>query len=224
MHSEDRLIHFSSELVHKPVTPDMTLFKRFYYELSQSPVSAYDNTDFSNPSQPKTYSGLVLLPDRLVILEEWADSTLPAFVERVGAVGRCYLEVVKAEAFHAQVVTLRAACSISHGDSAKDFVLHRLCGQPRDAMVETLGRPCDLSAVRFVFNETPDYPGTFHVSIEPFRFGPREVFIEVKAVFRNLSIDGSAMEQAQGALHDARAFLTDRLYPYLNAFDTPGVR
>lgn len=229
MHAEDRLIHFSTELVHAAVKPDAAVLKKLYYELSQSVDSGYDNTDFSNPAQPKmftrrgarTYSGLVCLPDRLVILEEWADSTLLAFMDRAAAVASTYLRVVGPAHYTMQAVTLRAACAISHGASARDFVLEKVCGQNRDGMGEAFGRPVDLGAVRFLFNESPEHPGTFHIAIEPFRFGPREVLIEVKGIFPHQALDADAMGLLQDHIRNCRSLLSQRVYPFLNGLDTP---
>lgn len=229
MHDEDRLVHFSTELLHAPQRHDLTALKKLYFELSQSASTSYDSSDFSQPVQPKmfskrgtkTHSALVFLPDRLVILEEWADSTLLAYMERVEAVAREILRSLPIGAFLAEVVTLRGACTVTHSATARDFVLEKFCHQDGAAMAESFGRRADVGAIRLLFGETPESPGTYHVSIEPFRNAPREVLVEVKGVFRSPAVDAEGVGLLPDRIREVRSFLSQRVYPYLNRFDVP---
>jgi hypothetical protein len=89
--SEDRIIHFSVELIHAPVQSKVQDLQKLYFELSQTRLGAYDSTDFTNPLQArfysrrgkKTQSFALFLPDRIVLVEEWADVPLSDFQERV---------------------------------------------------------------------------------------------------------------------------------------------
>ena len=229
MQPEDRLIHFSTELIHPPVQHQRPDLQRLYYELSQIPGAGYDNTDFNAPGAcrfhsrrgQKTQSIAVFLPDRLVLIEEWADIALSQFVERIKAVGERAAGVFALKPFAAQSVTLRSTFSLTHHDDAADFLLHRAC--KLEGMLQPhFGRPLVTGGLRFVFPETPDHLGTLHVLAESFRHNPREIFVEVKGLFDRNAMLPNGLDAAAEHVQVVRRFILDRVFPFLNQFDVPG--
>ncbi len=94
MQAEDRIIHVSTELLHPPAPKNPAALRKLYYELSET-RAAYDSTDFSAPGQVRfhsrrgkqTQSIALFMPDRIVLIEEWADIALIDFLEKVRIVG-----------------------------------------------------------------------------------------------------------------------------------------
>ena len=228
MHSEDRSIHYSSEVFHGPKQHKQADIQKLYYELSQSPGAGYDNTNFTIPGQPRLFSKrgqqsqsiAVFLPDRLMIIEEWADCTLSDYCQRLQLVVENAAEVLGVGPFVAQTVTLRSTCGLSHFQQALPFLMDHAC-QQQGKVDQFFQRPVAVGGLKFVLPESPEHPGTFHIAIEPFRQDPREVFVEVKAAYRGDPIQADDLDILAERVTSAREFVTDNIYPYLNQFDTP---
>ena len=229
MHSEDRSIHYSCEMFHAPRKHKQADIQKLYYELSQTPGAGYDNTNFTIPGQPRLYSKrgdksqsiAVLLPDRLMVIEEWADCTLSDFCHRLRMVAEHGMEALEIKSFLAQTITLRSTCGLSHHQHALPFLMEKAC-QQQGKIEPYFQRPLAIGGLKFVLPEGPEHPGTLHISIEPFRQEPREVFVEVKAAYRGEPIEPDNLDILGERVTDARGFVTDNIYPYLEQFDTPG--
>ncbi len=227
MHSEDRVIHFSTELIHLPRQHDQQALRKLYYDLSQTRFS-YDSSDFSTPPQyrfysrrgSKTQSLAVFLPDRMALVEEWADQSLSDYHERLREVAQRALAGLRLGEFRAQTVTLRSTFTLTHFDDARVFLMDHACGQ-RDRIGAFFRRPVAVGGLRFVLPATPEDPGELHVLIESFRHDPREVFVEVKGIFGNATIGADTLDAAIDNIRFVRSFIVDRVFPYLDQFDTP---
>jgi hypothetical protein len=225
MQSEDRLIHFSTELLYPPVRHKVPVLQRLYYELSQT-RAAYDSSEFSTPPQFKFYSRrpanaqslALFLPDRLVLIEEWADLALSDFLEKVKEVGGRTLSCLGIPLFVAQTATLRSTFALTHFEDARAFLLDHACGQV-NRITPHFQRPIAVGGLRFVLPETPEHPGTFHVVIESFKHSVKEVFVEVKGIFGNLRLDTETLGEAVENIRAVRAFICERVFPYLNQYD-----
>lgn len=228
MHSEDRSIHYSCELFHAPRQHKQSDIQKLYFELSQTPGAGYDNTNFTVPGQPrlfskrgdKTQSIAVFLPDRLLVIEEWADCTLSDYCHRLRMVAEHAVEVLGIQAFIAQTITLRSTCGLSHHPLALPFLTDTVC-QQGGKIEPYFQRPLTIGGLKFVLPESPEHPGTFHIAIEPFRQEPREVFVELKAAYRGEPIQPGDLDPLAERVTDVREFVTGNIYPYLNQFDTP---
>ncbi len=227
MQPEDRLIHFSTELIHPPVQHQVPVLQRLYYELSQQPGIGYDNTDFTVPGtfrfhsrRDKAQSIALFLPDRLVLIEEWADMPLSRFIERLKTVGERARQLPGISRFVAQTVTLRSTFALTHHADATAFLLERACGL-QGHMAPHFDRPLVTGGLRFVFPETPDHPGTLNVLVETFRYNPREVLVEVKGLFDHNAMGLQDLEVAADHVQLTRRFILDHVFPFLNQFDTP---
>lgn len=228
MHSEDRSIHFSSEVFHGPVQHKQADVQRLYFELSQIPGAGYDNTNFTVPGQPRlfskrgkqTQSVAVLLPDRIMIIEEWADCAVEDFCNRLRIVIDQAAAVLGVGPFLAQTITLRSTCRLTHFEQALPFLMDHVC-QQAGKINPFFARPLAIGGLKFVLPETPDHRGTLHISIEPFRQEPREVFVEVKAAYRGEPTPVDEVEVFTGRVLESRSFVTENIYPYLNQFDAP---
>jgi len=230
MHAEDRPIHFSTELIHPPLQHKVPALQKFYYDLSKT-RAAYDSTDFSAPTQfrfytrrgPSTQSVALFLPDRLVLIEEWAQVTVSEFCDRVREVAVHAFGQLNVPFFAAQTVTVRSTFSLTHFDDARVFLLDHACHQ-----AELIGphfrRPVSVGGLRFVLPETPENRGVLHVVIESFRHNIREIFIEVKGIFGSQRLDPASFESAIQNIHHVRDFITANIFPYLNQFDLPRER
>lgn len=226
MQSEDRLIHFSTELIHPPMRHKVPDLQKLYYDLTQT-CAAYDSVDFSTPQYrfysrrpPNIQSVALFMPDRTVLIEEWADMPFSGFLEKVREVGLRAISVLNIPFFAAQTATLRSTFALSHFEDARIFLIDHACGQA-DRIGPYFRRPVAVGGLRFVLPETPDYPGTYHILIESFRHNSREIFVEVKTVFTNLRIDPENIMTATHNVVAARNFITKSIYPYLEQFDIP---
>ncbi len=225
MQSEDRIIHFSTELLHAPVQHKVPVLQKLYYELSQT-RGAYDSSDFSTPPQFRFYSRrsgntqsfLIFLPDRIVLVEEWADIALSDFVEKVREVGRRVISTLGIPCFIAQTATIRSTFALTHFSDARVFLLDHACNQA-DRINPHFRRPIMTGGLRFVLPEMPDHAGTLHVIIESFRHSMKEVFVEVKGVFTNLRLDEQEFDVGVGNIKHVRSFISDSVFPYLNQYD-----
>ena len=225
MQAEDRIIHFSTELIHAPFQYKVAALQKLYYELSQT-RAAYDSSDFSAPPQfrfysrrpAKTQSVLIFLPDRIALVEEWADIALSDFAEKVREVSRRVLSTLGIPVFVAQTATIRSTFALTHFADARVFLLDHACNQA-DRINPHFGRPIITGGLRFVLPETPDYPGTLHVIIESFRHSLKEVFVEVKGVFNDQRMDAEVLDIAVGNIKRVRSFITENIFPYLNQYD-----
>ena len=227
MQAEDRVIHFSTELIHAPSQHKVAALQKLYYELSQT-RAAYDSSDFSTPPQYRFYSRrpgkaqsvLVFLPDRVALVEEWADMSLSEFLEKVREVGRRVLSSLGIPRFVAQTATVRSTFALTHFTDARVFLMDHACNQA-ERIGPYFGRPIAVSGLRFVLPETPEHHGTLHVIIESFRHNFKEVFVEVKGVYGNQHMDAELIDNAVVNVQRVRSFIIDRVFPYLNQYDVP---
>ncbi|MBI4560120.1 MAG: hypothetical protein HY706_21205 [Candidatus Hydrogenedentes bacterium] len=226
MQAEDRLIHFSTEWFHPPVQHKVAALQKLYYELSQVRTAAYDSSDFSLPGQPKFHSRrgqrsqsiAVFLPDRVALIEEWADIPLSTFLEKCQEVSHRVLEVLQIPVFVAQSVTLRATLALTHFEDARVFLLEHVCCQ-EGRIGPYFSRPLATAGLRLVFPETPDHPGNLQITIEPYRHSRTEVFVEVRGMFTGLQIGRDTCDALRGNIVSVRSFITNHIFPYLNQYD-----
>lgn len=231
MQPEDRTIHFSTELIHAPIEHRRQDLQKLYFDLSQLAGAGYDSIDFSVAAQPKFHSRrgnksasvAVFLPDRLVLVEEWADVSLSDFLERVDRVARRSMQVLKVPLFVAQAATLRSTFVLSHFDDARTFLMDHTCNQ-QGRIRPHFQRPIGVAGLRFALPETPEHPGLFNVTIESFKYDPREVFVEVKGVYQQLQVDEEGLSLVADHIRQVRSFITDNVYPFLNQYDEPAAR
>lgn len=227
MHAEDRPIHFSTELIHPPLQHKVPVLQKLYYELSQSRVS-YDSTDFSGPAQyrfytrrgPSSQSLALFLPDRLVLIEEWAEVTATEFCEKVREVAVRALSQLGVPFFVAQTATVRSTFSLTHFTDARVFLLDHACGQ-NERIGPHFRRPVSVGGLRFVLPETPEHRGALHVLIESFRHNVREMFVEVKGIYGGQRLDAGTIENGLANIQAVRDFITGNIFPYLDQYDRP---
>jgi len=226
MQSEDRVIHFSVELVHLPGQVAKEALQKLYYDLSQTRHGSYDSTDFNNPMTPRFYSRrgqktqsiAVFLPDRLVLVEEWADMPLSDFVDKVREVAPLVMQARGVKELVAHTATVRSTFALSHFDDAREFLIDHACKQ-RDLISPYFKRPIAVGGLRFVLPETNEHPGQFNVNIESFRHSRSEVFVEVKGVFGRRRVPVDALDPVLDNVASVRQFISTSVYPYLNQFD-----
>ena len=227
MQSEDRLIHFSTELIHAPKKHTVQALQKLYYELSQG-KHAYQNTDFTRADRVRfhtrrgehTQSIAVFLADRIVLAEEWTDIPLASFMEKLLAVASLAMDELGIPVFAAQTVTLRSTFALSHFDNARDFMIEQVCGQ-RDRVQPFFQRPVAVGGMRLVLPETPEMPATVNVLMESYRHSENEVYAEVKAIFRKHPVKPDNLFPLRERVSDARAIMSGRVFPYLDQFDRP---
>ncbi len=225
MHIEDRPIHFSVELIHNPTPIHKEALQRLYYDLTGTPVS-YDSTDFSFPMQTRFYSThgksqsiALFLLDRAIIIEEWTSATFEEFLNRVKELGPKILQARNQGAFLAHAGTFRSTFALTRYDDAKTFIMEKLLNQSQELIIDHFGRPLATAGIRFVFPESNDTPGIYHVLIESFRHNKKELFVEVRGIFGRTLITAQNINVVVENLKDMREFLTQRLQPYLAQYD-----
>lgn len=225
MQAEDRLIHFSTELIHPPKPHDRKRLQKLYFELSQTRWG-YDNTEFtpgspvrfSSKRPPRSQSALLFLADRIVVAEEWVDIALSDFVDRVQEVATRVQAELDVKPFIAQSVTLRSTFALTHFPDAQAFLMEHMCGQGT-RIGDNFRRPVGSAGLRFVLPPTPDDAGHFDVRIESFRESQREIFVEVKGLFPSLSINADTMSVAADNIQTSRAIIRDSVFPFLDEYD-----
>lgn len=228
MQSEDRLIHFSTELIHRPKKHDRKDLQKLYYELSQTPGAGYDTSDFSNAVQTRfvsrrskrTQSICMILADRIVLVEEWADMALCDFTAKVSAVALQAMAVLGIGPFVVQTATLRSTFALTHFADARTFLLDHACNQ-ENRIEPFFQRPIGSGGLRFSLPETPQNRGSLNVIIESFKHSNKEIFVEVKGLFKGPLKNEETMADAVENIEVCRAFITDNIYPFLNQYDTP---
>lgn len=228
MQSEDRIIHFGVELIHTAVRHKKDSLQKLYFDLSQVRNAGYDSTDFTLMAQPRFYSKrgkrsqsiCLFLPDRVLILEEWADIAMSEFIERVEAVGSRVLGLEGIEQFMAHTATIRSTFALSSVEDGRVFLLEHVCGQD-PSMGRFFQRPIAMAGMRFHFPETDEYPGNLQVAVEPFRQSPNEIYVEAKGIFTREKVRPGEMHIVTDHCHGVRSFISERVYPYLNQFDIP---
>ncbi|MCF6285127.1 MAG: hypothetical protein L3K26_08050, partial [Candidatus Hydrogenedentes bacterium] len=122
MQSEDRVIHFGVELLHKPIKHKKDVLQKLYFDLSQTRNGGYDSTDFTHPVRPRFYSKqgkrsqsvAMFLPDRVLLVEEWADIPMSSFLDRTEAVAARVLEMDGVAPFVAHTATIRSTFALTH--------------------------------------------------------------------------------------------------------------
>ena len=227
MQAEDRIIHFSVELIHQPVQHKKDVLQKLYFDLSQT-RAAYDSTDFSIAMQPrfysrrgsKTQSVALFLPDRAVLIEEWTDIPLSDFLEKTREVGARTLGARRVPMYIAHTATIRSTFALTHYEDARVFLLDNACAQ--DGRIGPhFQRPVATGGLRFVLPETNEHPGILHVTIESFRHSRNEVFVEVKGIFGREQVSADDIDVILRNIKMTRAFITDHIYPYLEQYDQP---
>ena len=59
------------------------------------------------------------------------------------------------------------------------------------------------------------------MTIESFRHGKNEVFVEVKGVFPNQNLGLADLDRAEENIRLVRRFISHHVFPYLNQYDVP---
>ena len=226
MQSEDRIIHFCVEMIHRPLPLKRQELQRLYYELSQT-RAAYDNIEMNEAAQAKFHSQrgkaqslLVFLPDRELLVEEWADIPLSTFTEKLRLAAPMVMKARGVAQIVVHSITVRSTFALTHYEDARVFLLDNAC-QLAGRVNPFFQRPIATGGVRFVFPETSEHAGVLHLNIESFRHSNNEVFVEVKSVFGRQAVGADNMEPVVTNLNLTRQFISDRVYPFLQQFDTP---
>jgi len=227
MHAEDRIIHFSAELIHRPVQSSKETLQKLYFDLSQIRAASYDSSDFANPNQvrfqsrrgPKTQSLALLLPDRLLMVEEWADLTLAGFLEKLTEVGSRTMEARGISMFTAHTATIRSTFALTHFDDARAFLMDHMC-QQEGRIAPYFNRPLAVTGLRFVLPETAEHPGAYQLTIESFRHSKNEIFVELKGIFSKPASGAESLETVTGNIRRVREFIANEVFHFINQYDT----
>ncbi len=226
MQTEDRPIHFSTELLHTPRVHPLPALQKLYYELSQTRHAAYLSSDFT-PKSParfitkrgkKTQSIAAFLPDRVLVAEEWVDVPLASYLDRVETVAEHVGTELGITQFAAHTATIRTTFALTHFDDARVYLFEQMCGL-EGKLGAHIGRPIGVGGLRLVLPETPEHSGTLNVTIESYRFSRNEVFVEVRGVFAARPIVTGALGALRENFGLVRGFISDNIYPFLAQFD-----
>jgi hypothetical protein len=228
MQSEDRIIHFSTELIHPPAPVRKEALQRLYFELSQTRHAAYDDIQLSNPMQnrfhsrrgKKTQSLALFLPDRLVLVEEWTDLALVDYLARMHEVASRTLAARDIRQYIAHTATIRSTFALTHFEDARVFLLDHMCGQ-NGRISPYFQRPIATGGLRFVLPESEEHAGILNITLESFKQSRNEIFVEVKGVFGRRPVDAEGLSLVADHIRSVRAFISDNISPYLNQYDQP---
>ncbi len=226
MQAEDRVIHFCVELIHQPAPLKRQALQKLYFDLSQT-RAAYDSIDLAEAAQARFYSRrgkaqslIIFLPDRVLMVEEWSDIPLSTFEEKVRAAAPLALQARGVKQVLVHSATVRSTFALTHYKDARVFLLDNACCL-EGRIAPHFERPIATGGLRLVFPETNEHRGNLHVNIESFRHSADEMFVEVKAIFGRQPIAPPDMEPIIANLRETRAFISDRVFPFLQQFDCP---
>lgn len=227
MQSEDRPIHFSTELVYDKREFSKPELQQLYFDLTQSTHLDYDNSQFAKMPLARFYtkrgeksqSMVVILPDRVGIMEEWVDIPLSEYINKVTTVSSKFMEQFDIAEYRAQTVLMRTTFGLTHFEDNRQFVFDQVCGQ-KDNILPYLKRPISSGSLRFVLPATPEHDGTFHISIEPYKESPRELYLEVRSVFAAQHTSLLNESDLENNIRLTREFINENIFPYLNQYDT----
>lgn len=224
MQIEDRVIHFSAELIHHPLPIERQQLQKLYYDLSQT-RAAYDSIDISVPTQAKFHSQrdkaqsiMLHLPERILMIEEWADIPLSTFAEKLYTAVPLVLQTQNIAQILLHALTVRSTFALTHFDDARVFLLDHAC-HLAGRISPHFQRPLATGGMRFVFPETNEHRGTLHVNIESFRHSANEIFVEVKGIFGRQPVDADHVGVITDNLRATRSFITENVFPFLQQFD-----
>ncbi|MFP6583858.1 MAG: hypothetical protein VCD00_15060 [Candidatus Hydrogenedentota bacterium] len=228
MQSEDRPIHFSTELLFPTRAIPKPDLQKFYYELSQIPGLNYDSSQFGQAPlarfvtkrAPKAQSSVVVIPDRIGIVEEWVDIPMSDFIQKVGAIGTQAQADLSIDTYQAQTVLIRTTFGLTHFEDSRIFLIDHACNQ-RDRINPFFKRPMKSAGLRFVLPATGTDAGTLYLIIEPFRDSPRELFVEVKGIFSGQHTPLATQDAWESNIQTCRDFISQNIFPFLNQYDTP---
>jgi hypothetical protein len=224
MQIEDRVIHFSAELIHPPLSLDRQQLQKLYYDLSQT-RAVYDSIDISTSLQAKFHSQrdkaqsiMIHLPERLMMIEEWADIPLSTFIEKLRIAVPLAMESQKIPHIMLHALTVRSTFALTHFEDARVFLLDNAC-QLAGRIQPHFQRPLATGGLRFVFPETNEHRGSMHVNIESFRHSTNEIFVEVKGIFGRQALTSKDVEVIAANLQMTRNFISEHVFPFLQQFD-----
>jgi len=227
MQSEDRPIHFSTELVYDPQQIEKTQLQELYFDLTQAPNLDYDNTQFGQVPLARFYtkrgeksqSMLAVLNDRMGIMEEWVDISLSDYIAKVATVSDLFMEKFSIDEYRAQSVLMRTTFGLSHYEDSRKFLFDQLCGL-EDNILPHFQRPISSGCLKFVLPATPQHEGTINVSIEPFKESPRELYVEVRSVFAAQHTSLLNSGDLESNIRLTREFINENVFPFLDQYDT----
>ena len=224
MQIEDRVIHFSAELIHPPLSLNRQHLQKLYYDLSQS-RAAYDSIDISTPLQAKFHSQrakaqsiMIHLPERMLMIEEWADIPLSTFIEKLRVAVPLAMTTQNIPNIMLHALTVRSTFALTNFDDARVFLLDNAC-QLDNRIQPYFQRPLATGGLRFIFPETNEHSGTLHVIIESFRHSVSEIFVEVKGIFGRQPVGPDNVDIIATNLQTTRRFITDHVFPFLQQVD-----
>lgn len=227
MQAEDRVIHFCVELIHQPSPINRAALQKCYFDLSQTRAN-YDSIEVNEGAQARFYSNrgkaqsvLLFLPDRALVIEEWADLALSDFEEKVRVIMPRLGDARQIDRFLVHAATVRSTFALTHYTDSRVFLLDGACGLS-GRITPYLQRPVATGGLRFVLPETPEHPGALQVNIESFRHSNDEMFVEVKGVYGRQQVLVGEGEEVIRNLRQVRQFVSERVYPFLQQFDQPG--
>lgn len=227
MQSEDRVIHWCMEMIHQPVPFKRQALQQLYMELA-STRAAYDSIDMTDPAQAKfhslrgkTQSLALFLPDRALLVEEWADIPLSVFEEKIRAAAPRIMQARNVPHIVVHSATVRSTFALTCFNDARVFLLDNACALA--GRIEPLfRRPIATGGIRLVFPETAESPGVLHVNIESFRHSTNEVFVEVKGIYGRQIVGPNDSDVLVANVRRTRTFITESVFPFLQQFDTTG--
>jgi hypothetical protein len=168
----------------------------------------------------KTLSTFLFLPDRFMLAEEWVDLPLSDFLTKLERAAGLAMDALSIPFFPAHTVTIRTTFALTHHNEARRFLLDHVCNQ-KDRLKPFFDRPIAVGGIRLVFPETPLHLHTYNVAIESFRHSEFEVYVEVKGVFTRERVMRDNLGQIADNFRMTRDFISDRIFPFLNQYDTP---
>jgi hypothetical protein len=226
MQSEDRVIHFCVELIHPPAPVKRQALQKLYFDLSQT-RAVYDSIDMADLAQARFHSRrgkaqslLVFLPDRVLMVEEWSDIPLSDFEEKVRIAAPIVLEARGVSQVIIHSTTVRSTFALTHYSDARVFLLDNACCL-EGRIAPHFDRPIATGGLRLVFPETNEHPGNLHINIETFRHSANEIFVEAKSIFGRQPVTIPDVEPIIGNLRKTREFISERVFPFLQQFDSP---
>jgi len=160
---------------------------------------------------------LTILPDRLMYLDEFTQSTFQGFAEDMLA----FLPVASAKLsmpvwLHCKVL-IRLLLPYQGAGTTVEFLANR-CLNPLMGNLKQFSRPTSGLGIRLVFPATTEKHSTFHVRIEPYFRDLKMFFLENRAQFFDPIVH---LDQMRPLLTEAYEFVKNEAGPFIHSCDTP---
>ncbi len=224
MLSEPRTISLLTDLIHVPAKHAIDRLREFYNSVC-GPLE-YENfirtPDGARIEKTQTEgaetSTVVLRQDRISVIEDSTTLTVDQYSQKLEAVAKTAMEVLKLPFFLVQQSTVRAIASPHAFKTGAEFIGRSLFRITTEHL-GPLGRPTNIFGFRLFFPATKEQPHQFNVRVESYVKDNRSIYIENVGMFKT-PIQYRGLQAIGRNVQATAEFVSNNLYGFLSQFDS----